>query len=343
MSTHLLLAALAVPVLGVALSAQSSFIPDNSPSTGAGCNVIPFGTSTLSTTWANQRYQTMATAADLGNAQVLTICDIAFAPCGTQSFVRHFDSIEVRLGQTSATVLNPTFTANLVTNVQTVLSCKNFDWHQTGGQWQRIGLQRTYTYIAPQGSTLVLEVIVTGAQHVAGTGGTQGCQTGPLSRLYNFGWTGAVPTTGSVDPTAALKWEVVVNQNDLHKFGQGCSGTSGVPALDFTGSAGLGQNMSIDLSNGPLSSVTFLVLGLTDICGGFDLSIIGAPGCLQFVPTSVVLSLPTTSSGTTTAAITVPNDRNLLCQRIYAQFFPLDPVNTASLTASNYGRILVGL
>jgi hypothetical protein len=343
MSRNLIIAALAVPVLALSLSAQtqSYFVPDNVATTG-GCNVIPFGTSSLSTTWANQRYQTLATAADLGNSQVLTICDLAFAPCGTTSFIRHFDSIEIKLGQTTATTLNATFSANLVTNVQTVLACKNFDWHQDGGVWNRIGLQRDYLYLAAQGSTLVLEVTVTGAQHVAGTAGTQGMRTGASPRLYNFGWTGAVPTTGTVGTSAACKWEVVVQQNDLHKFGQGCKGTNGVPALDFTGSAALGSNLTIDLSNGPFSGITFLALGLTEICGGFDLGIMGAPGCSQFAALDILAALPTSATGTASVPATVPLNRSLLCLRIYAQYFPVDPVNSAGLTASNYGRIMAG-
>ena len=70
---------LAVLLLASAVSAQSYFIPDNSPSGTS--NVIPFGHSTT-TSWENQKYQTMAAAADINNAAVLQITDLReFAAC----------------------------------------------------------------------------------------------------------------------------------------------------------------------------------------------------------------------------------------------------------------------
>ena len=38
----------------------------------------------------------------------------------------------------------------------------------------------------------------------------------------------------------------------------------------------------------------------------------------------------------------LPRNGTLLCSRVYTQFFVADSVNTLGLTASNYGRILLG-
>ncbi|MCA8958793.1 MAG: hypothetical protein KDC87_22135, partial [Planctomycetes bacterium] len=142
---HLLLTATLATGLLSPLTAQDFYVPDNAPS--GGCNVIPFGVNTVSTTWSNQIYQTMATAADLGNSAVLNICDLSFISCGTGLQVNSYDSIEITLGQTNATTLSSTFSANLVSNVQTVLVAKNFHWHNYGAQFSRIGLQKDYLYI----------------------------------------------------------------------------------------------------------------------------------------------------------------------------------------------------
>jgi len=79
----------AVMLLG-AIPGQIFPVPSTAlPATG-GCNVIPFGSSSLSTTWANQRYQCMAMVADLGGTNTVgNICELAFAPCGTTGFIRN--------------------------------------------------------------------------------------------------------------------------------------------------------------------------------------------------------------------------------------------------------------
>ena len=47
--------------LATAQSSTSIFVPDNNASTGGG-NVIPFGQGKTSTTWKNQKYQTLIPA-----------------------------------------------------------------------------------------------------------------------------------------------------------------------------------------------------------------------------------------------------------------------------------------
>lgn len=341
MHKYLLVATLATTLVASAVSAQSRFIPDSAAS--GGCNVIPFGVNTTSTTWSNQVYQTMATAADLGNAPSGLICDIGFINCGTGNDVYHYDTIEVKLGQTTATSLSTTFSANLAVNVQTVLSATNYDWHATGGKWHRLGLDTSYLYIAARGANLVIQITVTGGRKLAG--GLTGFYTGSRQRLYNFGWTGTPPTTGTLGSTAALKWEVLFQMNDLNTFGVGCPGTNGTPALTFSGSAQIGNSFSVLLANAPARKPALHIVGLKRLEPYFDLGAAGAPGCRLYESVDSAFAVVSDANGGASAGpFKIPNDTGLLCLRVYTQFAPFDKPqgNSLGLTTSNYGRILVG-
>lgn len=345
MQTHLLATALTVALSTAGLAAQNRFVPDADPTTGA-CNVIPFGTASSSTSWSNQRYQTMVLHADLSvplNGK-LNICDIGFASCGVAGTpnITHFDRIIIRLGQTSATTLSATFSANLVANVQTVLSASNYDWHHQGETWNRIGFERDYAYDQSLGRNLVLDICVVGARKIAST--TLGFHAAGRPRVFNAGWSGSCPDIGTVGNNSALKWVINVDTWAINEFGLGCKGSNGVPQLKLVGSAELGQTLGMVLDNAPPNGSAFLALGLGYYDGGFDLSILGAPGCRQYPLLNVLLGVPTNGGGQYALKVPVPKDVNLICRRFYLQFFPVDPpANPAGLTASNYALILPGL
>jgi hypothetical protein len=342
MLKSILTAATTLAIASTAFAQGASYyIPSNTPTTG-NCNVIPFGlgSSRASATWSNQRYQCMATASQLGNSVLLDICDLAFASCVTG--VKHFDTIEIVLGQTKATTLSTTFSANLVSNVQTVLSAKNYDWYRNAGTWDRIGFDKSYLYLAANGKNLVIQITVTGARGLKSFGNGNHVATGQ-QRVYRFRWTGAPPTTGSTD-RAALKFEVVSQKADLHRFGHGCPGSnSKTPALAFTGTAQLGGTMSINVSNCLATAPTLHVVGVTRNPSGIDLGFIGAAGCNLYQSTDIILPQITDTAGKYAMKITVPKDRNLVCFRIYTQAFPADRrANNWGRSSTNYGRILPG-
>ena len=258
----------------------------------------------------------MATAADLGNAPVATICNIGFISCGTGQNISHFDTIEIKLGQTSASTLSSTFSSNLVTNVQTVLQATNYEWHNTGGQFSTIGLQQDYLYIAAQGANIVIDVCVTGARK--SLGGTTGFYTGARQRLYNFGWTGGpqnCPATGTLGSSAALKWSLHLRTASVTVTGLGCNGitvaTSGTGALGTSFTAGINSTV-------PSTAVCNLAIGLSQFNPAFDLGLIGATGCFVYCNPAITLG------GLARFQATVPNDNNLICQRICMQFYCLD-------------------
>jgi hypothetical protein len=340
----LILTAAASCLLATTSFAQGAnyYIPDNSPTTGT-CNVIPFGLggATTSATWSNQVYQQNLTNAQLGNSAVLEICDLAFSPCATG--IKHFDTIEVVLGQSTTATLSTTFSANLMTNVKTVLKAKNYDWYRNAGMWDRIGFDDTYLYIKGTHPFLVIQITLTGARALTTSYGSGNHRQGPNRRVYKFGWTGTPPTTGS-NGIGALKINVVCRKPDLHRYGHGCKGSNGkTPALGFTGSAALGATMSIDVTDCLANALSLHVIGLMRFGAGIDLGLAGAPGCLLYETTDIVIPKVASATGAYQLKFTVPKDRTLVCLRIYTQAFPADAAaNRFGMTTSNYGRILPG-
>jgi hypothetical protein len=142
---------------------------------------------------------------------------------------------------------------------------------------------------------------------------------------------------------AGLKFEVSVAQSDLTTFGVGCNGSSGVPTLSLTGDGKINGSVGISVANCPATTPLFHVFGLTRLAGGIDLAIAGAPGCYLYQPVDIVVGTVSDSSGGFSWRTPIPNDRGLLCARLYTQVFVTDaPANSWGITASNYGRILVG-
>jgi hypothetical protein len=324
--------------LASSLGAQTSlFFPDNSSSTGT-CNVIPFGTSTTSTTWRNQKYQALLTKTQLGSVP-LQIQDLGFAGCA--GGIHHFDTIQITMGYTTSTTLSTTFASNL-TKSQVVLSAKDYDWHQAKDKWSRIGLQKPFLWIPALGN-LVVDIEVTGTGLIKVVSSGTGFHRGTLPRMYAYGWTTTPPATGTAG-AAALKIELVTSAADLNHFGQGCKGSNGEPEMSLGGSAQLGGKVSVGLVNGPKSSGAALFLGLSNGAPlPVDLAVAGAKGCKLYVTTDIVFGAATDASGMATATLPIPKDTTLIGGRFYLQWFPLDKAaNGLGWTASSYGRVLMG-
>ncbi|MEZ5989899.1 MAG: hypothetical protein R3F30_12390 [Planctomycetota bacterium] len=300
--------------LAACLSAQTTLpFPDNLPGTG-GCNVIPFGsTPTSLSTWGNQKYQTILTTTQLGNVP-LVIADISFPPCSTA--VREFKTIKIQLGYCSTTTMSTTFASNLTSPV-TVLDSTDYHWPVTADKWNRIGLQKTFTWIPTLGN-LVIDVEVTGANANVSGAGFRSATSPALPRLYNFGWT-TVPTTGTVGTSSGIKWELLIDAADLSIYGIGCQGSNGVPALAFTGTAQLNNAFSVDLSNAPTSGAAILLLGASNMLPlPVDLRILGARAAGSTSRrTSCSASRPTPAA-TPRPASPCPTTAQLVRNRVYS-------------------------
>ncbi|MBK8978204.1 MAG: hypothetical protein IPM29_20055 [Planctomycetes bacterium] len=73
------------------------------------------------------------------------------------------------------------------------------------------------------------------------------------------------------------------------RYGAGCPGSAGIPALHAHGLPVLGQTIQIELTQAPAGSTGLLLFGLQRLLPPLDLGFIGSPGCL-------VLTLPDLTS-----------------------------------------------
>lgn len=325
------------------LGAQSQFIPSDTSTTGP-CNITPFGEYRSSKAWVNQKYQCIATGAQLGNKSSGLITDLGFAPCGTTGATVHFDTIEVVLAQTRSTTLSSKFGQNLKSNVKTVLRATNYDWHVIGGEWSRLGLDSTYAYDATaHGSNLVVQITVTGC-HTSG-GITTGFHRGSTQRVSSVDWSvSAGPgNTGTAD-MAALKFEVGFEIGVLSTHGVGCAGSSGLaPKLQLIGTPAPGGSVLAFMSQCRADASSLQVFGLRRLEPRVDLAIIGAPSCFLYCSTDVLHAAKADVTGQYFVIVPVPNDKAFVGRSFITQGFPLDSsANNWGRAASNYGRILIG-
>jgi hypothetical protein len=340
MRNHLLLAA----VLGLAVTAptQAWYIPNSSANTGAACNVIPFGDIIPSTTWSNQKYQTIVMASDLGSLPGV-ITGLGFAPCGSGD--RDFDSIQIVMDHIPAavTTLSTTFAANLTPNAVTVLNATSYTWRQVQDTWNEVGLQNYFVFNGVD--NLVIDITVFNARGNVSTPpiNLTGMHRETRQRVYVFTWTGTPPASGNTD-MAALKMEITMLMARASLYGRGCVGSNSLrPDHHYTGTPQLGQTISFDLSNALPNAVVLLATGgHTGFPFPVDLATYGFPGCFAYFSVANVLVMVASPTGTVSLPISVPNSPSLAGGQFDSQYFCLDAGAPGGLTNSNFGRILIG-
>ncbi|HEU4418169.1 MAG TPA: hypothetical protein VFT55_04480 [Planctomycetota bacterium] len=316
----------AVPAL-----AQNWYIPDNVATAGQ-CNVIPFGQQPGGPFY-QCKYQQRCTAAELG-AVVNIITGLAFAPC--QGGRAHYDSLEIVLDHIpAAQPMVSAFASNLTPNAVTVLSSTNYTWNITAGVWNEVGLQTLFVYNGTD--DLVVQITT-----VNGTAPLQGLRTGNHQRLWWIATSGTPAPTGTFD-NAAQKIEVSMLTAHTSSHGDGCPGSNGTPRLSFSGSAQVGQTLSIDLANGVPSGVSLLIVGFTNMFPfPLDLTFLGMPSCNLY--TDMALTSIVLQDGAGSGSFALPIPPTVTGLLFYSQFACLDPpANPFGFTSSNYGRVLCGM
>src|SRR5690606_13869573 len=158
---------------------------DNVASSG-NCNAIPFGSSGASSTWANQRYQTVATAADLGGQPGL-VTGLGFAPCN--SGANRTQRLTVTLAHVPpgfSVSANTNFQSNLTVHgsgATVVLSQTDYQWSLTANNWSSIGFDTSFFFNGVD--DLLIDIVAEGNDNGASSGSMR---TGNRERLYIYNW-----------------------------------------------------------------------------------------------------------------------------------------------------------
>ncbi|MCB9882509.1 MAG: hypothetical protein H6834_12025 [Planctomycetes bacterium] len=331
---------LVLPLLTTALRAQGClFLPDADATTGP-ASLTPFGANDpLDLQTANQSLVFKVPAAQLPAGPTL-IRALGFASAGDR--LRHFDVLQVRMGQSQNPQLQTILSQNMTGFTSLVFDIGDWTWNTPADQWTYIGLTSTFPY-DPQYGDLVLQLTTAGATS-SGTGamGVHSDPTTPsvLQTAWRFAPGRGVIGTGA--PKIRLCWDA----NDLQTFGGGCVGTNGLtPRLSLAGSSALGQSFTIGLHDAhPASTAAILVLdprlrGLPVDLAAFG----GQAGCEVRTFISFFFEGLPIAHGGVTIPLTVPNDPFALGAQLWAQWLPFDPgIPVIPLSTSNVGRILVG-
>ena len=321
----------------VAAQGFAVYVPNSDPTTGAACNVIPFGTVSSSSTWVNQRYQTVATAGELNNTPGL-VTGLRFAPC--QSGIHESTTIQITMAHVPNGFdlsVNTDFNNNLNTlgsNATVVLDQNNYSWEMTASVWSSIGFDFVFPY---NGSDdLLIDVLVTGNNAVGAGNSSMRRETQP--RLYAFGWTGTPPATGTFG-ASALKMGVEFGCSGLSEYGSGCAGV----AMDLSGSATIGNSFTADMTGGDAGTpAVFNVGGINTSPYPIDLTPFGFRGCNLYTDSAVSVGGSTDAAGNFSVSLNAPNVPALVGVQVYAQCLTIKPSAPAGGAASNAGRILFG-
>lgn len=279
----------------------------------------------------NIRYQTIVRRAELGNAGLIT--GLSFS--SDTATGRHWnDSLLIRMANVpSGYTLVSTFATN-IPGATTVLNLSNYSFEYAADTWRDIGLQNGFAYNGT--GDVVIDVVARGNWQTES--GLFHDSNEP--RVYNAVWSGAVPTTGTVDTDQSLRMRVQFNCAQANEHGSSC----GRLIAAHVGDGHRGATFRFRVTNAIPSSIVFVGLGQYN--GPplpFPLGGLGWTNCLAFAQSDVLLTEATNASGVADNLLTIPNNPSLDGAIVYGQWFQIDTSEPGLLTFSNYTRVIVGL
>lgn len=313
------------------------FLPSDTPAAGTP-DFRPLGNGNpLDPTYSDMRYQIQLPASVLGN-QPFDIQELYVAPAGSHQ--RTFTTIRVRFGHNpnpmgAQMVFNTTgFTASPIQYFE-------FQFDSTANEWLPLGMSHPFTYNPALGS-LNLEFLVRDAGVQPGGTGSVGLRTDPS---IPFVWTSGQGYNGTLVPGGGIKVRLCTDAHGTIEYGVGgCTGSNGLrPTLSYGGSTQIGSTLQIQLNDAPPAngSLAFLVYSTVPRQGPLDLSPLGMTGCDARVFGSVILT-ETINGGSHQVPLPLPIGLPSGV-RFWNQWFCLDlGANAFGLTASNFGRFLIG-
>jgi len=159
--------------------------------------------------------------------------------------------------------------------------------------------------------------------------------------LVQYGGFGSSFDTWELTEASAARWLA---------YGNGCAGSVGVPTLDAQpGSAPLvGQPLVLELDDLPATPLVFVAAGLSRTQNGgvplpLELSVLGMPGCAQFVGELGLLQAAPAAAGAATWSLQLPSTAALAGLELYFQgLVPDAAANAFGLILTNAGRAVIG-
>jgi hypothetical protein len=292
---------------------------------------------------ADQRFsriQMLLPATLFGNVPVrITEVSLPVRTGWRRSHWRHF---AVRMRQTSIGQLSSFFAANVTGPFQDVMI---LDDHVgllgVGPAWVPLGLQQPFLFIPGRGD-LLIELEVTGGR-VLEEASFNNLTPGYVGSMLSAEDEASPPTSGVFAQPPSLRF--CVDRAEISEPGQACGGASNQPpVLGLQGTPSIGGQTSFWLSNAPPNALAFLALGFDNRPPfPLDLTAMGAPGCKQYFPVSVVHALVADGLGIAEHVEQIPNNQSLIGSVVFGQHLVLSAGSNAlgGLT-SNYGRLLIG-
>jgi hypothetical protein len=124
------------------------------------------------------------------------------------------------------------------------------------------------------------------------------------------------------------------------------TGPGGTPlVLDAVGSARpqIGTTFPLELSGAPPgTTIGVMVFGFTQVFPGFDLTVLGMPGCSSFTTLDALFAFPLVPVPQFT--VVLPNNNALVGTQLFVQGAVLAPgINTLGLVTSNGGQMDIGI
>jgi len=122
----------------------------------------------------------------------------------------------------------------------------------------------------------------------------------------------------------------------------------GTPLLSYRGLPALGQSLDVNLNFALAPVPATLFLGLSDSSWAklplpFDLTPLGAKGCLLYCSSLLNFTQTTNRSGGATVQIGIPKDPVLTGARLFNQWLVVDPkANALKLVTTNGGSFTIG-
>lgn len=255
-----------------------------------------------------------------------------------------YSTFVMRAGTTSATALTNSWTTNLPDQrIQLDLSGTKL---MGGGSsaspaniWVEFDLN--YPFVFNPGDALVADF--TSKSKVAGTYCRTAIGSG-VPRAYDLAYTPASKGPTGVVTSGGIKLRFVFQPIQWVPYGSACAGAGKfAPKLTMTGTMKIGSPVIVKMSNGLGGAPTLFFLGLSPLLRPVPIG----GGCELLTPLDFVQAMTASGTGAgqgaSTAAIPIPNNKNLIDAVVNTQWAQLDNASSALVpfTLSNGGKIVI--